>query len=109
MITHIMELTPEEYQTLFIELIRASKAIYSRMNVKDICEISLDPERRLTDDEMETFRISYRCPLCKQKTVETLNSECDGANEIVYYGCSNCKIEFSMWKEPVSGRLLGGK
>lgn len=104
MIFRVMELEPSEYEILFRELIRASKTIFSTMNVKEIYEINLNKTRDLTNDEIKVLKEGL-CPVCKNSTRQTIDVEYEGSADIIYYKCSQCNCEYSVRKEPISGRL----
>ena len=108
MVNNLMDLDQEEYQSLFIELIRASKAIYSRMNVRETFEISLEPKREMTSEELESLNrfhcISPECTgnnvVCLEKHPQWQGEETD------HYKCNDCGAEWSLWKQTISGVVL---
>ena len=108
MISCLMDLTQEEYQSLFIELIRASIAINSRMNVREVFEINLNPTREMNQDELNRLN-DYHCvtPDCLSTDVVCLHTNVDSNNEeVCEYICNECGAKWSLWKQTISGIML---
>jgi len=107
-IAKLMDLSQEEYQSLFIELIRASKAIYSRMNVRETFDINLDPKREMTVEELELLN-RFHCisPDCTGNNVVCLEKHPQWQGEETdHYKCNDCGAEWSLWKQTISGVVL---
>ena len=107
MVNNLMDLDQEEYQSLFIELIRASKAIYSRMNVRETFEINLEPTRQMNEEELHRLN-DYYCitPDCLSTDVVCLNTNVDNGEEVNEYICNECGAKWSLWKQTISGIIL---